>query len=262
VRDDVFVSLLMQAWNGQLELLQLIDQCSKLEQEQRAPLAAILYQTWLKRTPSTHAHAAYFNLGATLSNLGDLAASEEAYRQAIALSPGFIQPRLNLGLVLERRGLLDQAVEEWRWVERNVPADTDEYQAFLLLALNNLGRVLEIKKEYRDATDYLDRSLSIDPTQADVLHHWVFLRMKQCCWPVYRTHRQGQPGTDGEFHLRPGHARDDRRSCGTTGRLATLRGQEGTQGSALPRQAMAATDTGKSASAIAPRISACIRSRC
>ncbi|MCM8621666.1 MAG: acetylglucosamine transferase [Candidatus Accumulibacter sp.] len=186
MRDDVIVSLLMQAWNGQLELLQLIDQCSKLEQERRAPLAAILYQTWLKRTPSTHAHAAYFNLGATLSNLGDLVASEEAYRQAIALSPGFIQPRLNLGLVLERRGFLDQAVEEWLWVERNVPADTDEYKPFLLLALNNLGRVLEIKKEYRDATDYLDRSLSIDPTQSDVLHHWVFLRMKQCCWPVYR----------------------------------------------------------------------------
>ena len=183
--DDSFASMLMDAWNGQLEVLQLIDHCGKLEQDRRAPLAAILYQTWLKRTPSPHAHVAYFNLGATLSNLEDFAGAEAAYRQAIALSPGFIQPRFNLGLVLERLGSLDKAVEEWLWIDRNVSADTDEEKAFLILALNNLGRLFEIRKQYRDAVDYLSKSLSLDPTQSDTLHHWVFLRQKQCCWPIY-----------------------------------------------------------------------------
>lgn len=183
--EDLLASVLTAAWNGELELLQLIDHCSKLEQSRRAPLAAILYQTWLRRTRSPHAHLANFNLGATLTNLGELTSAEEAYRQAITLSPGFIQPRLNLGLLLERMGSPEKAVEEWRWIERNVPADTPEQKALLILALNNLGRALEISKQYRDATDYLSRSLALDSDQPDVLHHWVFLRQKQCCWPVY-----------------------------------------------------------------------------
>lgn len=183
--EDLLASVLTAAWNGELELLQLIDHCSKLEQSRRAPLAAILYQTWLRRTRSPHAHLAYFNLGATLTNLGELTSAEEAYRQAITLSPGFIQPRLNLGLLLERMGSPEKAIEEWRWIERNVPADTPEQKALLILALNNLGRALEISKQYRDATDYLSRSLALDSEQPDVLHHWVFLRQKQCCWPVY-----------------------------------------------------------------------------
>lgn len=183
--EQQFDAVVMQAWNGQMALTHLIDQCGKLEQSGRAPLAAILYRTWLDRTPSPHAHLAYFNLGVSLSNLGDLTGAEKAYRQAITLAPGFVQPHLNLGLVLERQGELGKAVEEWAWVDRNVPATAAENIAFLILARNHLGRVLEIQKQYHDALGYLSRSLELDGTQGDVLHHWVFLRLKQCCWPTY-----------------------------------------------------------------------------
>lgn len=185
VGEQEIASTLMDAWNGRLELTQLIDRCTKFENGQRAPLAAILYQTWLQRTQSPHVHLVWFNLGATLSNLGDLTGAEAAYREAVKLSPGFIQPRVNLGLVLERAGQLDQAIDEWKWLDHNLPGDASENKPLLILALNHLARVLETKKDYGAALDYLGKSLVLDATQGDVLHHWVFLRQKQCCWPVY-----------------------------------------------------------------------------
>lgn len=178
-------SLLMEAWTGQLDLTVLIDRCGRLEQARKAPVAAVLYEAWLKRTKSPLAHVAYFNLGATLSGLGDLSGAEEAYRNAIALAPGFVQPRLNLGLLFERAGQPDKAVQEWQWVLDNVSADTPEKKALLILALNHLGRVLEASRRYQEALAHLTRSLALDPAQDDVIHHWVFLRQKQCCWPIY-----------------------------------------------------------------------------
>jgi predicted O-linked N-acetylglucosamine transferase (SPINDLY family) len=51
--------------------------------------------------------------------------------------------------------------------------------------MNHLGRVLEGRKQFPEAETYLTQSLLLNPSQPDVLHHWVFLRQKQCAWPVY-----------------------------------------------------------------------------
>jgi predicted O-linked N-acetylglucosamine transferase (SPINDLY family) len=123
-------------------------------------------------------------LGTTLSNLGDLVGAEAAYRRAIAIAPSFIHPRLNLGLLLERIGQLEQAMSEWRWIVRNSPRDAVN-TPLVELALNHLGRVLELSKQFPEAVSYLTESLLLNPNQPDVLHHWVFLRQKQCAWPVY-----------------------------------------------------------------------------
>ena len=168
-----------------MEFPQLIEYASKLEDERLSPLTAVLYQTWIKRNQSPYAHAVYFNLGVTLGNLGDLLGSEEAYREAIKLSPMFIQPRLNLGSLLERGGQIDKAIVEWRWIEQNISWSKPENTSLVLLAINHLGRVLETKKQLYEALYFLTKSLSIDPGQADVMHHWVGLRQKQCAWPIY-----------------------------------------------------------------------------
>jgi predicted O-linked N-acetylglucosamine transferase (SPINDLY family) len=55
----------------------------------------------------------------------------------------------------------------------------------VLLAINNLGRVLESKKHLYEALYFLTKSLAIDPNQPDVLHHLIHLRQKQCAWPIY-----------------------------------------------------------------------------
>lgn len=92
--EQSFASVVLSAWEGRLDFFGLIDAASRYEEENLRPLAAVLYQTWLGRNQSPYAHAAYFNLGATLASQDDLPGAEAAYRQAIRLSPTFLQPRL------------------------------------------------------------------------------------------------------------------------------------------------------------------------
>jgi predicted O-linked N-acetylglucosamine transferase (SPINDLY family) len=182
-----YVDVLMRAWQGKLEFAQLIDCANQMESRQLGALSAVLYQTWLARNTSPYAYAAYFNLGVTLSNVNDFAGAEAAYRKSIELHANFLQPRLNLGSLFERMGQNDKALEEWRWVAENTQAQTPEEKGFVVMALNHMGRMLETKKQFHDALDWLTKSLLLDPKQPDALHHWVHLRQKQCIWPVYEA---------------------------------------------------------------------------
>jgi predicted O-linked N-acetylglucosamine transferase (SPINDLY family) len=181
-----FGATVLQAWNGSLDFSQLLTTASALERERQWPLVALLYQAWLKRNASPYKHAGYFNLGAALSNAEDPKGAEEAYREAIALAPGFVQPRLNLGLLYERSGQIDKAINEWDWIEQRAGMTSPGDKALLLMAINHLGRVTEAQKRYDKALAYLTKSLMLDPDQPDVLHHWVYLRERQCAWPVYQ----------------------------------------------------------------------------
>ena len=181
---DNFADKVMQAWKGELPFPELIDLAGRFEAQGKAQLGAVLYQTWVTHTPSPLAHAVQFNLGATLTNLGDLAAAEAAYRAAISLAPDFAHPHLNLGLLHERKRQFDEAIAEWQWIVQHCPR-TEPNRSIVILALNHLGRMCESLKRFEEATNYLQESLLLDPEQSDVLHHWVFLRQKQCLWPVY-----------------------------------------------------------------------------
>lgn len=181
---ESFGATVLLAWEGKQPFVELIDYTSRLESAGLLPLSALLYQTWLTRNQSPYAHAVNFNLGATLNTLGDTAGAEAAYRRAIAIAPTFAQPRLNLGLLMERSGQIDAAMAEWQWIVSNCPRD-DATRPLVQLALNHLGRVLEGQKQFPQAESHLTQSLLLEPDQPDVLHHWVFLRQKQCAWPVY-----------------------------------------------------------------------------
>lgn len=183
--ESQFAATIINAWQGQLEFNQLIGETEKLESKKLAPLAAVLYQTWLQRNKTPYNHIVSFNLGTILFNQGDLAGAKSAYQTAIQLAPAFVQPRFNLGLIYEREGLIDAAIAEWRWIDDHVEPNQPDSRHLLLLALNNLGRTQENRKQYGTALDYLTRSLVIEAKQPDVIHHWVYLREKQCSWPVY-----------------------------------------------------------------------------
>ena len=180
-----FGSQVRLAWKGELPFGDLLGEASALEAQGAAELAAVLYQTWLAHIgPSPVVHAAYFNYGVVLSNLGDLAGAESAYRQAFAVAPAFVHPRLNLGLLMERHGKLDEAIAQWQWIDNNSTRD-DLNRSVVQMALNHLGRVLESRKQFLEALHYLTQSLLLVPQQPDVLHHWVFLRQKTNSWPVF-----------------------------------------------------------------------------
>ncbi len=181
---DGFAQSTLLAYKGVLPFLELINHTAELEAAGSGPLAVVLYNTWLDHTESPYAHAVQFNLATALTNLGELEKAESAYRKAISIAPGFVHPHLNLGLLLERQGKLDEALAEWLWIDQNSARDEPNLPV-VLLALNHLGRVSETIKEFERAAQYLERSLTLDANQPDVIHHWVFLRQKQCIWPVY-----------------------------------------------------------------------------
>jgi predicted O-linked N-acetylglucosamine transferase (SPINDLY family) len=188
--DATYAEYVTRAWHKTLDFSGLLQATSGLEAAGQPHLAAVLYQTWLNRNDSPFAYAAYFNCALSLAKAGDLDGAEAAYRKSIEIHPSFAQPRLNLGMLYERMGRIEQALQEWTWVEQNVSAAQAENVPFVVMALNNLGRVQEGRKQFADASTYLTRSLAIDPNQPDALHHWVHIRQKQCIWPVYAE----QPG--------------------------------------------------------------------
>ncbi len=183
-----FTLAIQKAWQGTLEHTQLLSCAGELEAKGQISLSIVLYQTWLKRNQTAFNHVAWFNLGASLFKVNDLDGTKEAYLQAIQLDPEFIQPRFNLGMTYERLGMIDDAIREWRWIDDNIFPNQLEKRSMLLLALNNLGRLLETyDKRYHSALGYMTKSLMLEPNQPDVLHHWVFLRAKHCVWPVYEA---------------------------------------------------------------------------
>jgi predicted O-linked N-acetylglucosamine transferase (SPINDLY family) len=179
--------LILQAWRRKMDMAELFDQSSQLEADGQHELAAALYQTWLARNNTTVNQFVYFNLGTALFRAGDLEGAKTAHLQAIALMPSFVQPHFNLGVVYERQGLPDAAIAEWTWVIENTSSDDADQRGFRLLALNNLGRLSEATSNYAAALAFLKQSLQMEPNQPDVLHHWVFLRAKQCVWPIYEA---------------------------------------------------------------------------
>ena len=193
--DIDFAQAVQLAWMRQLAVGQLLELANRFSAQGQTALVAVLYQTWLQRNLTPHNHLVYFNLGVLLFSDGDLPAAREAYLNALQLAPDFMQPRFNLGLIYERQGQSDAAIAQWLWIESHASPDQPEQRPLLLLALNNLGRHHEERSRYAEALACLTKSLHVDPRQPDVIHHWVFLRAKQCLWPVYET----VPGIDEAY---------------------------------------------------------------
>jgi predicted O-linked N-acetylglucosamine transferase (SPINDLY family) len=178
------------AEQGALPLLDLFVLAERLNGEQRTQEVVDLYRCWLQHTPSPLAYAAHFNLAVSLSNLGRDGEAEVAYRTAIAQKPDFIEAHLNLGTLLERIGQAPAALDIWRKVPGFGDPASKSDSALHVQAWNNLGRLLEIRKELAEAEQMLRNSLLLDPSQKNPLTHYVHLRQKQCEWPIYQPFAQ------------------------------------------------------------------------
>lgn len=173
-------------WRHKIEFINLLEYANELETVGQRSLVAVLYQTWLQRHPaSTYNPYAWFNLGTLLFADGDIESAGNAYEQSLALMPHFLQPRFNLGLVRERQGKIEAAIEQWQLLQDYANSEKTEERPLLIAALNNQARVQEQRKQFGDAMQALNRSLTLNPHQSDVLHHWIFIKAKQCLWPVY-----------------------------------------------------------------------------
>jgi len=175
--DDVLRNMPLAQLLGQIEWLR-----------KNGELAAIipLYRRWIGLNATPERVAAFFNLGVELSNAGDRAASEQAYRQALAINPDLVEALVNLGNTLEGQGRVEEALDCWRQANQRLRArpEQDRPPELVTTVLNQLGRVLEMQKQFEASEEYLRLSLAVRPDQPDVIQHWVHLRQKQCKWPA------------------------------------------------------------------------------
>lgn len=183
---DTELDIVALARSGGMALAAMVSHAEQLQRDGHAQAASNLYALWLAHHEDPRKHLVLFNHGSLLQQLGQSAQAQQAYEQALALSPDFAQARINLGLVLEKQGHTAQAIAAWAHLTgqryAKDPVDTD----MLTAALNHIGRVHENNRDYRQALEALEHSLLINPKQAGVIQHWVHIRQKACEWPVYK----------------------------------------------------------------------------
>jgi predicted O-linked N-acetylglucosamine transferase (SPINDLY family)/SAM-dependent methyltransferase len=179
-------AVMAMAVKGTLSIGDLFGAAAVLQESGQLPAAIALYRAWIDHSQSPLIYAACFNLAVVLSNSGDDAGAEAVLRKAMAQNPNFIEARLNLGSLLERTGRPDDALAMWNAILTDpIEPDVKLNPTLYVQTLNNLGRLLEIRKRYPEAEEKLAQSLRVDPQQSNVMTHWVHLRQKQCEWPIY-----------------------------------------------------------------------------
>ena len=188
------------ARSGTMQLAHLLDRAGTLSQSGHAQESAALYENWIAHTESPMRHVACFNWGTVLGAMGRHAQAEQAYLQAIAFKPDFLQAHLNLGHQLEQLNQPDNALAQWSRVIDLAPDASGADRDLCLHALNNSARLLESLRRFDLAEGFMVRSLQVKPAQADVIQHYVHLRQKMCAWPLYQpvaavTHNQLLLGT-------------------------------------------------------------------
>lgn len=175
-----------QAQNGQLSLAQLFDATEQLQASESVEVALHLYDIWIKNTQDANKHMALFNQGSMLQTVGKTAEALVSYRQCVDSAPRFGQAYINLGLIHEKLGQRDQALETWSTLVGMQWLKDPPSNEMLVMALNHIGRVHEDLKQYALAEQAMERSLALDPHQKGVIQHWVHIRQKSCKWPVYK----------------------------------------------------------------------------
>ena len=185
-KEQLIDSWMTRAKSGAMSLDELLQKANELQRQGRRQEAQTLYKIWIACTQSPSKFAALFNWGVILAEQGETQAAEAAYRQCLALNPGLAQAKINLGLMAERKGQFDEAIQMWRSVNDThaQPQASTEMRVF---ALNHIGRLLETRKHYDAAEQALVESLQLSPKQPDALQHYVHLRQKQCKWPVLQA---------------------------------------------------------------------------
>jgi len=168
-----------------MRLDELIQETHALQEVGRFQDALALYETWLSTADVPNKYVAMFNCGSLLQSLGHLVDSEAMYRECLVAHPQLAQAAINLGLVLEKQGRTDEALQQWAQVVSQGLLANGTDKDMQVMALNHMGRLYENQKKYDLSEQALIQSLGINPKQAGVLQHWIHIRQKACKWPVY-----------------------------------------------------------------------------
>jgi predicted O-linked N-acetylglucosamine transferase (SPINDLY family) len=185
---QLFNSSIAKARSGDLTLLQLFASAESLTSANQPRLAAQLYTNWIAFNDAHElAYMAYFNLAVVLRALDDHAGAINALTACARRKSDFHQARINLGRVFEDCGHIGQAVEQWRLALGGLSGVSAESQKLKLLALQQLGRVLEEAENLDAAENILKEAMELRPDRTEAAQHWISLRQRQCKWPIVQA---------------------------------------------------------------------------
>lgn len=183
---DHWTNYFKLAQMGMLRIDQLFQKTQSLVDQGMQAEAVQLYLAYATQPASEKRHMALYNLGSLQQTQGDMPGAEASYRACIALDPSLGQAAVNLGLLLEKTGRKQEALEQWHNVA-NPAAGSPSYDIDIqTMVWNHIGRVYENHKQYDEAERALERSLALNTKQTGVLQHWIHIRQKACAWPVYK----------------------------------------------------------------------------
>lgn len=183
-RDD-FLNAVKRITATNMMISEVIDLAGTLTLTGERDLAVQLYRIWIAfNQESPVICAANFNLAALLSDQGELIAAKEALEQAIAVNADFFPAYINLGIIYEKMGNVEQAVLRWQDLDIKLAAVTGATVGYKLTVLKQMGRVFEAHLRLETAESILRQSLWLNPHQIDVVEHYLSLRMQQCKWPI------------------------------------------------------------------------------
>lgn len=156
-----------------------------LETTEGAAAAAELYKRWVALNPDDpHLAPALFNMAVVTQRGGDAFGAINALRAALKIDPDFHPSYINLGRALEDQGQAGAAVTQWLALVNRLPSINGPTLRHKVMALHQLGRVLEFNHADAPAEDALRQAIDLSPEQPQAVQHWIALRQKQCKWPV------------------------------------------------------------------------------
>jgi Tfp pilus assembly protein PilF len=99
---------------------------------------------------------------------GNMEAAEDMLRKALAIDPKLAKTHFFLGTALKSLGRYDEALDHLRAAAAQYPRDR--------VVLNQVGRILFLKRQYRDAIAELEKVLLIDPEDLQARYNLML------CW--------------------------------------------------------------------------------
>ena len=143
----------------------------------RFVVAVILTSTCMAQSPTDAANPqvqAALQRGAQSMHAGNAAAAEQAFREAVRISPDLAEAHIDLGLVLGREGKIDEAIASLR---QGVTLDPNSKSAHMFL-----GIFLYQKNQPDEARHELESELALAPNNAEA-----------CLWLSRVELAQGHP---------------------------------------------------------------------
>jgi len=176
---------LKRATDREMSVLELVGLAESLRATAPLQTIAQLYTVWIEHNAEHPlVYAVLFNHSAILTEMNDLQGAREALERSLAINPDFAPSRINLGRIYERFGSPDLSVEQWNVAIERMANVNGLSITHKTAALNQKARVLEANAQDEASEAMLKQSIEIDPSQSEVVQHYLAARQRLCEWPL------------------------------------------------------------------------------